>query len=107
MNATTISGNYPISHIHDFTNSLHGCSIFYKVDLVRAYKQTPVRDEDICRIAITTPFSTKCVFGVLSLEYLGHIIDREGIRPIPDKVEAIFKIPVPNSLKQLRRSLGL
>ena len=41
------------------------------------------------------------------MEFLGHHIDKDGIRPLPDKVEAILKIPVPTSLKKLRQFLGL
>lgn len=29
--------------------------------------------------------SEKCVFGQQSVKYLGHIVDRNGIRPHPDK----------------------
>ena len=31
----------------------------------------------------------KCVFGVSSLTFLGHIISPEGISPLPEKVKAL------------------
>ena len=49
----------------------------------------------------------KCVFGRNSPEFLGHLIDSNGIQPLSTKAEAIQKILPPNSLRQLRQFLGM
>ena len=49
----------------------------------------------------------KCVFGRSELEFLGHRINRDGVSPLPDKVEAIRDCSVPTTVKQLRGFLGL
>ena len=49
---------------------------------------------------------TKCVFGVASLTFLGHVIDSRGITPHPDKVTAVTTAPEPRTAKGLRRFLG-
>ena len=49
----------------------------------------------------------KCLFGVPSLTFLGHIVDAGGIRPLVDKVQIIRDFPVPTSLRKLREFLGL
>ncbi|BHF78575.1 hypothetical protein SprV_0602168800 [Sparganum proliferum] len=50
---------------------------------------------------------SKCVLGVPSLEFLGHQVDSEGLRPLPSKVDAVRNFPPPTSKRQLQRSLGM
>ncbi|BHF62508.1 hypothetical protein SprV_0200549000 [Sparganum proliferum] len=49
----------------------------------------------------------KCIVGATSLEFLGHLIDSSGIRPLPSKVAAIRDFLAPTSKRQLQRFLGM
>ena len=48
----------------------------------------------------------KCVFAASSILHLGHLIDASGIRPDPEKVEAVKSVDVTN-VRSLRGFLGL
>lgn len=49
----------------------------------------------------------KCQFKVKEVKFLGHVISSEGIKPDPNKTEAIANLPRPNSVKELKRFLGM
>ena len=49
----------------------------------------------------------KCKFGEQNIEFLGHIIGRDGIKPDPEKIEKIKNLKAPNNLTELRSVLGL
>lgn len=48
----------------------------------------------------------KCSLASCSVQYLGHIIDSEGIRPISDNVISIRDFPTPSTRKNIRQLLG-
>ncbi|XP_061349907.1 uncharacterized mitochondrial protein AtMg00860-like [Gastrolobium bilobum] len=50
---------------------------------------------------------SKCSFGTRKIEYLGHVVDANGIFADPKKISAMVEWPVPKTLKQLRGFLGL
>ena len=51
--------------------------------------------------------SDKCEFGRDRVKFLGHLIDREGIRADPEKTSAILQMEAPTNVTELRRFLGM
>ena len=49
----------------------------------------------------------KSCFGAHKFEYLGYHVTREGVMPIPKKIEAIQALAVPKTRKQLRQFIGM
>ena len=49
----------------------------------------------------------KCNFMSESVEYLGHVIDSQGLHVKQDKVDAIVNAPKPRNVTELRAYLGL
>ncbi|XP_055621932.1 uncharacterized protein LOC129765552 [Toxorhynchites rutilus septentrionalis] len=48
----------------------------------------------------------KCQIGLPEVEFLGHQITPQGIKPKPSKVAAILEFPKPTTAMQLKRFLG-
>lgn len=62
--------------------------------------------ERISEAGLTISVS-KSRFCMRSLKYLGYIVNENGIRPDPEKIAAIEDYPVPKSVKDVRRLIGL
>ena len=50
---------------------------------------------------------TKCSFGACRLQYLGHEIAEDGLRPAPKHVKAVQDFPTPRTKTALKSFLGL
>ena len=112
---------------------LSGDNFYSKIDLSKGYWQIPIPEEDISKTAFVTPdgsyeflkmpfgminFSrlvqagltirpTKCLFGVNSVDFLGHRFEQGMIGLHQDNVEKIKDAPGPSTKKQLRSFMGL
>lgn len=49
----------------------------------------------------------KCVYNVTSLEFLGHEISINGVRPTESRIDAIRRFREPKNVSELRSFLGL
>ena len=49
----------------------------------------------------------KCRFGETKLSMLGHIVDKNGVHPDPEKERAIQEFPRPIDVKSIQSFIGL
>jgi hypothetical protein len=49
----------------------------------------------------------KSSFAQKEIKYLGHIVDKQGVRPDPKKVESVQTWPVSKNVHDVRSFLGL
>ena len=50
---------------------------------------------------------SKCELFRTEMEFLGFLVGREGVRPVPAKVEALQAVPAPETVSQVRSFLGM
>ena len=41
------------------------------------------------------------------VHYLGHLVSGKGIKPLPEKLESVKKMPAPTTPKEIKQFLGL
>ncbi|GJZ52994.1 putative reverse transcriptase domain-containing protein [Tanacetum coccineum] len=111
--------------INGKTLIIRGSSVYSKIDLRLGYHQLRVRDEDIPKTAFRTryehyefqvmPFgltNAPAVFMDLMnririVQFLGHLIDSQGLHVDPAKIEAVKNWTSPTTPTEIRQFLGL
>ena len=49
----------------------------------------------------------KCQLVLPKVEYLGHIVSAEGVRPNSIKIDTVRKFPMPTCVRAVREFIGL
>ncbi|GKA55160.1 putative reverse transcriptase domain-containing protein [Tanacetum coccineum] len=137
LNKLTVKNRYPLPRIDDLFDQLQGSSVYSKIDLRSGYHQLRVREEDIPKTAFRTRYDhyefqnkqeheehlklilellkkeelyakfSKCEFWIPKVQFLGHVIDSQGIHVDPAKIESIKDWASPKSPTEIRQFLGL
>ncbi|GJZ01935.1 putative reverse transcriptase domain-containing protein [Tanacetum coccineum] len=132
LNKLTLKNRYPLPRINDLFDQLQGSSVYSKIDLRSGYHQMRVRDEDIPNTAFRTrygyyefqvmPFGltnapavfmdlmnrfSKCDFWIRIVQFLGHLIDSQGLHVDPAKIEAVKNWASPTTPAEVHQFLGL
>ncbi|GBG66697.1 hypothetical protein CBR_g68681 [Chara braunii] len=133
----TIRNAGPLPRIDDLLERLGGAEFFSKLDLKSRYHQLEIREEDRYKTAFKTRYGhfecrsleehvehlrtvlerlrqakykanrDKCEFARQELEYLGHYVTPQGIRPLADKIEALRVWPEPTNTTNVCSFMGL
>ncbi|GJZ66312.1 putative reverse transcriptase domain-containing protein [Tanacetum coccineum] len=97
----TMKNRYPLPRIDDLFDQLQGSRVYSKIDLRSGYHQLRVREEDISK----TAFRTRYGHYEFQVQFLGHVIDSEGIHVDPAKIKAIKDWASPKTPTKIRQFL--
>ncbi|KAL0297747.1 UNVERIFIED_CONTAM: Retrovirus-related Pol polyprotein from transposon [Sesamum radiatum] len=123
LNAVTVHDRFPIPMVDELLDELHGATVFSKLDLRAGYHQIRLALSDIHKTAFQTMDGhfeflvlsdhclfakfPKCLFGVDSVDYLGHTISTNGLATDSSKLRVIADWPAPSSFTALHGFLGI
>nr|GEU77859.1 putative reverse transcriptase domain-containing protein [Tanacetum cinerariifolium] len=105
LNKLTVNNRYPLPMIDDLFDQLQGSQFFSKIDL-RPYldKFVIVFIEDIL---IYSKTQEEHVEHLREVQFLGHVINGNGIHVDPSKIEAVKSWKAPKTSSEVRLFLGL
>ena len=49
----------------------------------------------------------KCEFNKREIQFLGHLVSADGIKPLPKNVDALLKMPEPTDVQTLQTVIGM
>ncbi|GJW50677.1 putative reverse transcriptase domain-containing protein, partial [Tanacetum coccineum] len=101
LNKLTVKNRYPLPRIDDLFDQLQGSSVYSKIDLRSGYHQLRVRER------ASKDFLQNSYMAMKEFQFLGHVIDSEGIHVDPAKIESIKDWVSPKSPMEIRQFLGL
>nr|GFA50132.1 retrotransposon protein, putative, Ty3-gypsy subclass [Tanacetum cinerariifolium] len=117
LNKLTVKNRYPLSRIDDMFDQLQGSSVYSKIDLRYGHFEFQVSSFGLTNVLankedhekhlkiilellknekLYAKFS-KCDFWLESVQFLGHVIDSNGVHVDPAKVEAIRNWSAPTT----------
>ncbi|GKB32712.1 putative reverse transcriptase domain-containing protein [Tanacetum coccineum] len=108
LNKLTMKNRYPLPRIDDLFDQLQGSNdiLIYSKNKQEHEEHLKLILELLKKEELYAKFS-KCEFWIPKVQFLGHVIDSEGIHVDPAKIESIKDWASPKSPTEIRQFLGL
>ncbi|GJX79209.1 putative reverse transcriptase domain-containing protein [Tanacetum coccineum] len=120
LNKVTVINVYPLPRIDDLFDQLQGArpmldkSVIVIIDDILVYSKSKKEHEAHLREVLEmlrkerlyAKFS-KCEFCLQEIQFLCHVINSEGIKVDPAKIEAVMNWQTPKDVDEIRSFLGL
>jgi len=96
----------------DIIDNIKGVAV-YQDDIIIAGSSIQEHDERLEKVLSLLQENgvklnrDKCVIRKYKLSFLGHIFDKDGMSPDPEKIAAINRLAPPSNVTDLRRMLGM
>ncbi|XP_072389424.1 uncharacterized protein [Diabrotica undecimpunctata] len=113
INKFTYLDAYPLPDVEDIVRKVARYSVFSSIDLKNAYHQIPIKNEE----KIYTAFEAngqlyqfcRIPFGVTNgVACFQRVIDENWtLKPDPERLEPLKKLPLPNDSQSLKRAVGM
>ncbi|GKA53617.1 putative nucleotidyltransferase, ribonuclease H, partial [Tanacetum coccineum] len=128
LNKLTIENRYPLPMIDELFDQLQGSQYFSKIDLrlyldkfmivfiddILVYSKT--REEHEVHLGLVLELLkkeklyakfSKCEFWLREVQFLGHVINEDGIHVDPSQIKAVKNWEAPRTPSEVRSFLGL
>ena len=101
-------------NMHEILSDFHSKKVIVYIDDIMIISETFEEQLETVEKVLNTLMKngikikvSKCEFFKEEVSFLGHVINKEGIRKCPSYIEKVQNFPKPVNVNQLRRFLGL
>ncbi|GJX49819.1 hypothetical protein Tco_0276664, partial [Tanacetum coccineum] len=98
LNKLNVKNRYPLPRTDDLFDQLQGARYFSKIDLRSGYHQLQSNEEHEVYLRLVLELLkkeklyakfSKCEFWLQEVQFLGHVVNQNGIHVDPSKIKAV------------------
>nr|GFA12071.1 putative reverse transcriptase domain-containing protein [Tanacetum cinerariifolium] len=107
LNKLTVKNRYLPPRIDDLFDQLQGSSVYSKTEDEKEHEEHLKAILELLKKEELYAKFSKCEFWIPKVQFLGHVIDNQGIHVDPATIESVKDWASPKSPTEIRQFLGL